>query len=80
LDIIGSAHLFRHVCASHMLENGADIRFIQMQLRHQGLSTTELYIRVSIEQLKQVHNATNPAKVKTKAENQAVLLDWLENE
>ncbi len=62
LDVIGSVHLFRHACASHMLANGADIRFIQMQLGHHDLSSTEIYTHVSIEQLKQVHTATHPAK------------------
>ena len=49
---------------SHMLENGADIRFIQAMLGHEDLSTTEIYTRVSIEKLKEIHAATHPAKSK----------------
>jgi integrase/recombinase XerD len=59
----GGSHLFRHACATHMLENGADIRFIQALLGHVDLSTTEVYTRVCIEKLRQVHAATHPAKL-----------------
>jgi integrase/recombinase XerD len=43
-----------------MLENGADIRFIQSMLGHADLSTTQIYTRVSIAKLKDVHAATHP--------------------
>ncbi|MDZ4743858.1 MAG: tyrosine-type recombinase/integrase [Verrucomicrobiota bacterium] len=46
-----------------MLEGGADIRFIQQLLGHVELSTTQIYIQVSIQQLKQVHSATHPARL-----------------
>lgn len=59
----GGCHLFRHAMATHMLENGADIRFIQVMLGHSDLSTTEVYTRVSIEKLREVHTATHPAKM-----------------
>lgn len=58
----GSCHLFRHAMATHMLENGADIRFIQAMLGHGDLSTTEIYTQVSIEKLREIHAATHPAK------------------
>lgn len=58
----GACHLFRHACATHMLENGADIRFIQSMLGHADLSTTQIYTRVSIGKLKEVHAATHPAR------------------
>lgn len=60
----GSCHLFRHSCATLMLENGADIRFIQQLLGHAKLDTTQIYTQVSIRQLKQVHTLTHPARIK----------------
>lgn len=59
----GSCHLFRHTMATLMLENGADLRFIQAMLGHASLSTTEIYTRVSVEKLRAVHAATHPAKL-----------------
>jgi integrase/recombinase XerD len=58
-----SCHLFRHACATHMLENGADVRFIQALLGHSSLITTEIYTRVAIVKLKAVHEATHPARL-----------------
>jgi len=43
-----------------MLEGGADIRYIQHMLGHEHLNSTELYTRVAIGKLKQVHTATHP--------------------
>jgi integrase/recombinase XerD len=59
----GSCHLFRHAMATHMLENGADIRFIQAMLGHAKLTTTEIYTQVSILKLKEIHSATHPARL-----------------
>ena len=59
----GSCHAFRHACATHMLENGADIRFIQVMLGHAQLTTTEIYTSVSIGKLKEIHAATHPARL-----------------
>ena len=58
-----ACHLLRHACATHMLENGADIRYIQALLGHADLTTTEVYTRVSILQLKAVHERTHPARL-----------------
>jgi integrase/recombinase XerD len=63
IEVEGSCHLFRHAMATHMLENGADIRFIQAMLGHEDLSTTEIYTQVSIEKLRQIHAVTHPAKL-----------------
>ena len=60
----GSWHLFRAACATHMLENGADIRFIQSLLGHAKLDTTQTYTLVSLAKLKEVHSATHPARLK----------------
>jgi integrase/recombinase XerD len=59
----GSCHLFRHTCATLMLEGGADIRFIQQMLGHAKLETTQIYTQVSIRQLKEVHTRTHPARL-----------------
>ncbi len=61
----GSCHLLRHTMATLMLENGADIRYIQAMLGHAELSTTQIYTQVSIRKLKEIHSATHPAKVRT---------------
>ena len=58
----GSCHLFRHTMATLMLENGADVRFIQAMLGHAELSTTQIYTQVSVRQLKAIHTATHPGK------------------
>ncbi|MEE4136958.1 MAG: site-specific tyrosine recombinase XerC [Desulforhopalus sp.] len=63
----GSCHLFRHACATLMLENGADIRFIQAMLGHAKLETTEIYTHVSIRQLKAIHESTHPARMHSQA-------------
>jgi integrase/recombinase XerD len=69
----GSCHLFRHTMATLMLENGADIRFIQAMLGHVNLSTTEIYTQVSIKKLKEIHTLTHPAKAARQAR-----VDWEE--
>lgn len=59
----GSCHMLRHSCATLMLENGADIRFIQQLLGHASMNTTQIYTHVSIQKLKAVHTLTHPAKL-----------------
>ncbi len=72
----GSCHLFRHTCATLMLENGADVRFIQQLLGHADLSTTHIYTQVSIRALKEVHTRTHPGKMKPDAQgDEAAPLD-----
>jgi integrase/recombinase XerD len=57
----GSCHALRHACATHMLDNGADVRFIQMLLGHADLTSTQIYTHVSIGKLREIHAATHPA-------------------
>ena len=56
----GVAHTFRHVCATHMLRNGAPIRQLQERLGHAYLTTTQLYIRVTINDLRAMHSRFHP--------------------
>jgi len=58
---VGACHLFRHAMATHMLEHGADIRFIQAMLGHAELSTTQIYTQVSVKKLREIHAKTHPA-------------------
>ena len=61
LEKRGSCHLLRHTCATHMLEGGADIRFIQQLLGHEKLETTAIYTEVTIRQLLEVHARCHPS-------------------
>ncbi len=60
IKVTGSCHLFRHAMATHMLENGADVRFIQAMLGHEDLNTTQIYTQVSINKLSEIHRITHP--------------------
>jgi integrase/recombinase XerD len=56
----GSCHLFRHTMATVMLDNGADVRFVQEMLGHARLDTTQVYTHVAIGKLIAIHAATHP--------------------
>lgn len=55
-----SAHTFRRSCATHLLQNGADIRYIQKLLGHRYLKTTQAYTKVIPVEIKKTHNRTHP--------------------
>jgi integrase/recombinase XerD len=57
----GSCHMLRHTCATHMLEGGADIRYIQQLLGTEKLDTTAIYTEVNIRQLQDVHRRCHPS-------------------
>jgi len=62
VDKPGACHLFRHTMATLMLENGADLRFIQAMLGHADISTTTIYTQVSIRKLREVYSRTHPVR------------------
>ena len=56
-----------------MLDNGADIRFIQQMLGHVSIGTTEIYTHVSIVKLKQIHEMTHPTSHQKQAQEEELL-------
>lgn len=53
-------HVLRHSCATHMLVNGADVRYVQELLGHRSISNTQRYTALRDEEIRQIYDRSHP--------------------